>query len=185
MTFDTYELRWFFDAPPDFFRTSTGEAEERTDYYAPLISELSSVKWRQNHLEVKRRLGTTTVDGWAVESWSKTSIALAKVDRRLTDSPPNDWLAVTKRRQIDNIVPAKSSLPAKQAANLPAVQVEWTELVARSIRCWSFAMEAPLELEPQSVVDSLELVLGENAIDELPRCNTSYPKWLSKVLLSG
>lgn len=176
MTIDTYELRWFFQRPLELFRTATGDSVERTDYYAPLASDRSNVKLRNECLEVKRLLDVTEIGKWPIQRWSKTILSLG--DSPLLAQAPVDWLAVAKRRQTREVVVDVCESPKDWR-----IQVEWTEIRALSFRSWSFALEAPAELGPRCVVDMLQAQLGSDALSELPRTNTSYAQWLLHAIV--
>lgn len=184
MTLNTYEMRWFFEKPPRWFGEAVVKVESRTDYYAPIRSKLSSVKLREDRLELKCQLDSLLCDGWPVEGWSKISLSLGSIDRELFQSPPPGWLPVTKRRRTQALELAPMNAPAAEGDECRAIEMEWTELQFRSRRYWSFAIESPSVLGPRSVIDAMSAGLHRSTMSELPRTNTAYPVWLAARLPS-
>ena len=102
---DTIEIRWFFEEPPKALQQLAGESEDRIDWYAPVASPDSSVKWREQRLEGKfltDRMATdlaSETTGW--QRWSKVSIALPAAEtRRTRQLVEANWLPVQKERTI-------------------------------------------------------------------------------------
>lgn len=173
----TYELRWFFDAPPPEFIAFQGECSERTDWYAPIVNGRSSVKLREGRLETKHLLDEqpTALPACAPrQRWCKVSVPLPPADApTLADVARDSWLPIHKRRRVAWVGSGPSASP---------VQVEWTLVTAHQTRAWTLAFEGASNQDPQQIVRVVQQVIGQLELDASTlRRPLSYPGWIAAL----
>lgn len=153
--FPSAEVRWFLPgSPPEtalrWYAAVAGAPgwEERTDRYVRPSSPADlNVKWREGHLEVKRRVASGAPESLGpaatapVERWRKWRFPLA--DPALHD-PQGDWVAVAKRRQVRLFAAGDDGVRAlgerETAPLVCAVELALLEVGERT--WWSVCLEA-------------------------------------------
>lgn len=187
----TYEIRWFLDTPLGDQLFADQPVAERTDWYAPHCSPEHSVKVRGEAtrlLEAKTRVsenvlseGEAAFPSGSLQSWIKRSTPLA--DSGLVEDAIVDvWPAVHKQRRCAYYALSEQGWQRVADRNVRgALQVEYTQVAARGVTAWTFALEAANDQDPARVADllpTLHKAFPEMLDPARLQRPLSYPDWL-------
>lgn len=182
---ETYEVRWFFDSPLPAFRDWGGTREQRTDWYAQIASETSSVKLRDTNIESKFLLDQSRARIVSAEvllqRWTKLSRPVSRDDeRQLMDAVRSNWLDIAKDRTVRHYSASGADISRKQAETVEAVQVEWAQVSLRERqKVWTLCLEASTHLGEESLL-RVAAHLFEQTNPDVAMFPTaqSYPDWI-------
>ncbi len=200
--YPTTEVRWFLAGTSPahvdawFRRVGRDPAHDsRIDHYLRLPGvDGVGVKWREERLEVKRRVTAgeavafTSECTGAVARWRKWSFGLAETDVLTRLRAADDWIAVAKDRRLH----AYAVDAERGVRNVPPGITPWSgcELELGTVQAagqtwWTVAFEAFGEEEAQSTAlqRTVEHVLAAEGTLALPAtASASYPRWLAFFL---
>lgn len=177
---DTIEKRWFFADPSRQLAQLEGRSESRTDWYAPIASPDSSVKWREGRLEAKFLAGDAG-SGW--QRWYKTSLKLHEAHGApMQPLVEATWIPVHKERTVHafRVDPSRGVEATRRYDG--EVEVEWCRVSLPDRVVWTFCVEslASAGLEPaERVLLHLADLLGLPVAEFPPP--QAYPAWLLRT----
>ncbi len=189
---ETYEIRWFFYSPLEAFQHWKGNFERRTDWYAPIWNETSSVKIREAHLETKFLLGerptpigTTEFD---LQHWTKSSQPLpSEEEKQVVASATAHWLGIEKTRSVQHFSLVGNDIRRQPLPNRDTVQVEWTQLsLDGRTDAWTLCLESSAASGAESLLRVLLDLLNRMNLNaaKFPPAQ-SYPRWIRNQTENG
>lgn len=186
------EIRWFFDQPWSPF-DQWGEREPvRTDYYAPIADERSSVKLRGGEsrqlIETKHLVGQRGV----FQLWAKHSMDFEEDPAHpFAELAKSNWWAVSKSRRLKHLSGDfdQRFMEIDCQSDDPSLQVEWSRIKLQGQTSFTFCIEAAVDDESHwddtlvSVESLLKHLTEKLALGRITQCKpASYPSWLVRHL---
>ncbi|WP_144060029.1 hypothetical protein [Rhodopirellula sallentina] len=196
----TMEYRVF---SPDAFsnlRDWMDREETRTDYYASIASNRSSVKIRGSNGDARLETKHLVSVHDEMQIWTKLSCPVAEAECDATvRAARENWIAVTKRRSLRyfdsnglRIEPDEIDEEGNDEIHDPPTQAEAAEVVVAGQTFFTFALERQIKIPTNSnnsrhqhayreATDSLRLILRHAGFTSatIPP-NESYPEWLRR-----
>ncbi|MGC9397933.1 MAG: hypothetical protein ACP5HM_02220 [Anaerolineae bacterium] len=202
--YPTTEVRWFFEGtvPPQveaWFQALNSDAAgggRRTDYYLRLPNEETlGVKWREDRIEIKRRVGDVEVVSFApqitgaVGRWRKWSFALSESEATGALQTSKDWVAIAKVRRLYTYAVDDKGIPrlASGFALPRGCELELTRIQALGQRWWTLGFEAfgDETSQPEALRQTVAHTLQGTESFILPlTASADYPRWLSVCMSS-
>jgi hypothetical protein len=182
---DTYELRWFFETPVQAFHHWGGDREQRTDWYAPIWSQTSSVKLREFNIEAKFLSGNLKLPvgstNLKVQHWKKLSQPLpSDSEQQIVGVATNHWLCLEKMRIVQHYGMVGGGICRIPDATDDSVQVEWSQITLDDRSdVWTLCLESPVDPGAAQMIEVLSHLRDQMNFDlsTFPQ-EQSYPSWI-------
>ncbi len=192
----TFEMRWFFAAPPlDVIRHFDGavaRTPSRTDWYAVPCDPGCGIKLREGRLETKLRVGTHGIRTFHemsghLESWKKWTLEFAPgefpEEQTLAQS---GWLAVKKQRFLQHFAVADERVIEIDHRPSDGCEFEMTELTVQQQHWWTVAFEAvgPVDRLPTNLFHVAGHILqrGGRRLPFGSESSFGYAHWLDQFI---
>ena len=183
MKMESWEVRWFGRGAIPLTLQQWAEENSlttqpvRTDYY--LIHNAigtMGIKWREGNIQIKELLEKTS-DLNPREHYIKWSFNLKEGDQLENIRAQNEWIAVTKKRDLIKWQVIKGKLTeietASEAPN--GVELEISGILCREELWWTLALEATGNKEDlESVLDQINIPVNNES-----EC-LGYAEWLER-----
>jgi len=195
------EVRWFVEgALPEaitgWYEDAVGllDWDERTDrYIRPVAPDGMNVKWREGHIEIKRRSDVIGPSTWgrvsgSVERWRKWSFPIA--EEMPLAATGKEWIPVIKHRSVRSFTIKNEKLvltkPGEHLAH--GCSVELAEVTVHHEPWWTLCLEAfGPDAEARTLIQQVgdRIFEDDNSPDLTEQSSMSYVRWLARDDDSG